>query len=95
VDCLAFILGLSAPLSALLVLMLRRAATLQPGLTAAVAGLASAAAAAMLLTVVHPFDASAVDLAVHVGAVLAVVAANRALVGRLLGDAAHPWQGTA
>jgi hypothetical protein len=86
-DCLAFILGLSVPLSALLVLMLRRAATLQPGLTAATAGLASAAAAATLLTVVHPFDASAVDLAVHVGAVLAVVAANRALGGRLLADA--------
>ncbi len=90
VDCLAFILGLSLPLSALLVLMLRRAATLQPGLAAAMAGLASAAAAATLLTVVHPFDASAVDLAVHVGAVLAVVAANQALGGRLLGDTARP-----
>ena len=94
-DCLAFILGLSAPLSALLVLMLRRAATLQPSLTAAVAGLASAAAAATLLTVVHPYDASAVDLAVHAVAVLAVVAANRAWGGRLLGDAARPRQGTA
>jgi hypothetical protein len=94
-DCLAFILGLSAPLSALLVLMLRRAATLQPGLTAAMAGLASAAAAAALLTIVHPFDASAVDLAVHVGAVLAVVAANRAWGGRLLGDGGRPRQGTA
>jgi hypothetical protein len=92
---LAFILGLSAPLSALLVLMLRRAATLQPGLTAAMAGLASAAAAATLLTVVHPFDASAVDLAVHVGAVLAVVAANRAWGGRLLEASAHPRQGAA
>jgi hypothetical protein len=93
-DCLAFILGLSAPLSALLVLMLRRAATLQPGLTAAMAGLASAAAAAMLLTVVHPFDASAVDLAVHAGAVLAVVAANRAWGGRLLEAPAGPRQRT-
>ena len=94
-DCLAFILGLSVPLSALLVLMLRRAATLQPGLTAAMAGLASAAAAAALLTLVHPFDASAVDLAVHVGAVLAVVATNRTWGGRLLGDVARPRQGTA
>ena len=94
-DCLAFILSLSAPLSALLVLMLRRAATLQPSLTAAVAGLASAAAAATLLTFVHPFDASAVDLAVHVGAVLAVVAANRAWGGRLLEASAHPRQGAA
>ena len=59
------------------------------------AGLAAAAAAATLLALVHPFDASAVDLAVHVGAVLAVVAVNRALGGRLLGDDGHPRQGTA
>jgi hypothetical protein len=94
-DCLGFILGLSVPLSALLVLMLRRAATLQPGPTAAMAGLAAAAAAATLLTVVHPYDASAVDLAVHAVAVLAVVAANRALGGRLLEASAHPRQGAA
>ena len=94
-DCLAFIVGLSLPLSALLVLMLRRAATLQPGLAAAMAGLAAAAAAAALLALVHPFDASAVDLAVHVGAVLAVVTANRVMGGRLLGDAARPRRGAA
>ena len=86
-DCLAFILGLSMPLSALLVLMLRRAATLEPGLTAAMAGLASAAAAATLLALVHPFDASVTDLVVHAVTVLAVVAANRAWGGRLLGAA--------
>lgn len=84
-DCLAFILGLSVPLSVVLVLMLRRAATLQPGLTAAMAGLASAAAAAALLVLVHPFDASVTDLVVHIGAVLTVVTANRAWAGRLLG----------
>ena len=84
-DCLAFILGLSIPLSALLVVMLRRAATLQPDLTAAMAGLAAAAAAATLLAFVHPFDASVTDLVVHVVAVLAVVAVNRAWGGRLLG----------
>lgn len=86
-DCLAFILGLSVPLSVLLVLMLRRAATLQPDLTAAMAGLAAAAAAATLLVLVHPFDASLADLAVHTSAVLAVVVANRAWGGRLLGTA--------
>ena len=83
-DCLAFILSLSLPLSALLVLMLRRAATLQPGLTAAMAGLAAASAAATLLVLVHPFDASVTDLAVHVVAVLAVIAANSVWSGRLL-----------
>jgi hypothetical protein len=83
-DCLMFIVGLSVPLSALLVLMLRRACTLQPGLTAAVAGLAVAAAAATLLNFFHPFDAAATDLAVHAGAVALVIGANRAFSGRLL-----------
>ena len=40
-DCLIFIVGLSVPLSALLIIMLRRACPLQPGLTAAIAGLAA------------------------------------------------------
>lgn len=83
-DCLMFIIGLSVPLSALLILMLRRACSLQPGLTAAIAGLAVAAAAATLLNFFHPFDAAATDLAVHTGAVALVIAANRALSGRLL-----------
>jgi hypothetical protein len=82
--CLIFIVGLSIPLSALLILMLRRACPLQPGLTAAVAGLAVASASATLLNFFHPYDAAATDLAVHVLAVGIVVAANRALGGRLL-----------
>ena len=65
--------------------MLRRACPLQPGLTAAVAGLAAAAAAATLLNFFHPFDAAATDLAVHVFAVALVIVANRAFSGRLLG----------
>jgi hypothetical protein len=83
-DCLMFIVGLSVPLSALLIMMLRRACSLQPGLTAAIAGLAVAAAAATLLNFFHPFDAAATDLAVHAGAVALVIGANRALSGRLL-----------
>ena len=83
-DCLMFIVGLSVPLSALLIVMLRRACPLQPGLTAAIAGLAAAAAAATLLNFFHPFDAAATDLAVHAGAVALVIAANRAFSGRLL-----------
>jgi hypothetical protein len=83
-DCLMFIVGLSVPLSALLILMLRRACSLQPGLTAAVAGLAVAAAAATLLNFFHPFDAAATDLAVHAAAVALVIAVNRAFSGRLL-----------
>ena len=83
-DCLIFIVALSAPLSALLILMLRRACPLNPRLTALTAGLASAAAAATLLNFFHPFDAAATDLAVHVFAVALVIVANQAFSGRLL-----------
>jgi hypothetical protein len=83
-DCLIFIVALSVPLSALLLLMLRRGFTLYPGLTAAVAGLAVAAAAATLLNFFHPYDAAATDLAVHAAAVVIVIAINRTLGGRFL-----------
>jgi hypothetical protein len=86
-DCLVFILGVSMPLSALLVMMLRRAYPLRPNLTAATGGLAAAAAAATLLNFFHPYDAAATDLAVHAAAVAVVVLANRALSGRALRDA--------
>jgi len=83
-DCLVFIIGVSAPLAAVLVVMLRRAYSLAPLMTAAMAGLAAAAAAATLLNFFHPFDAAATDLAVHAVAVLIVVAAVQALGGRAL-----------
>lgn len=83
-DCLLFIVGLSVPLSTALFVMLRRAYSLAPPLTAAMAGLAAAAAAATLLNFFHPFDAAATDLAVHAVAVVMVVAAARALGGRVL-----------
>ena len=88
--CLVFILGISVPLSVLLVAMLRRAYPLRPGLTATMGGLASAAAAATLLNFFHPYDAAATDLAVHALAVAIVVLVNRALSGRALRDAAAP-----
>jgi hypothetical protein len=78
-DCLMFILALSVPLSALLFAMLRQGYPLQPGLTAAVAGLAAASAAATLLNFFHPFDAAATDLAVHAFAVALVVVVARSL----------------
>ncbi|HML07451.1 MAG TPA: NrsF family protein [Xanthobacteraceae bacterium] len=83
-DCLLFIIGLSVPLSVTLIVMLRRAHSLAPPLTAAIAGLASAAAAAILLNFLHPFDAAAVDLAVHAVAVAIVVAAAWAFGTRAL-----------
>lgn len=83
-DCLLFIVALSVPLSALLVVMLRRACPLQPGLVTLIAGLAAAAAAATLLNFFHPFDAAAIDLTVHAVAVTLVILANRAFGGLLL-----------
>jgi hypothetical protein len=83
-DCLLFIIGLSVPLSAALIVMLRRGYSLTPHLTAAMAGLAAAAAAATLLNFFHPFDAAASDLAVHAVAVALVIVAARTLGGRVL-----------
>ncbi len=74
--CLTFIIGVSVPLSVMLLVMLRRGYTMHPMLTGAMAGLAAAAAAATLLTFFHPFDASASDLAVHAIVVAFVVGVN-------------------
>jgi hypothetical protein len=87
-DCLIFIIGLSVPLSAALIVMLRRACSLTPALTATMAGLASAAAAATLLNFFHPYDAAATDLLVHLVAVGIVVAAVRAFGPSALKDSA-------
>ena len=83
-DCLFFIVGLSVPLSGLLIVMLRRACPLQPGLTALIGGLAAAAAAATLLNFFHPFDAAATDLTVHALVVGLVIVANWGFSGRLM-----------
>jgi len=89
-DCLIFIVALSVPLSALLIVMLRRAFPLYLGLTAAVGGLAVAAAAATLLNFFHPYDAAATDLAVHVVAVAIVIAVNSALAARVFRTTSRP-----
>jgi hypothetical protein len=76
--CVKFITLVSGPLSTLLFWMLRRACPLWPGRVAAMAGFAASAAAASLLTLFHPHDASAVDLLLHAIAVLVVVGVSRA-----------------
>ncbi|MER2604966.1 MAG: NrsF family protein [Siculibacillus sp.] len=76
IDCFAFIVGFSVPLSGLMFVLRRRAYSLRPTLNAAIAGLAASAAAASLLTLVHPFDATVLDLGVHFVAVGIVVASN-------------------
>lgn len=82
--CLGFIVGLSLPLSALLVWLLRRACPLWPLRSAILVGLASAAAAATLLGIFHPFDVAATDLATHALAVGVVIGVNALCGGRLL-----------
>ena len=82
-DCLAFIIGLSIPLAAVLIVMLRRGYSLHPNLTAIVAGLACAAAAATLLNFFHPFDATATDLGVHAFAVASIIVATRFFGARI------------
>lgn len=83
-NCFVFIVGMSIPLSIVMLVMLRRAFSLRPGLTAVIAGLAVASAAATLLNFVHPFNVTVSDLAVHVLAITIVVSANRLLGGGLL-----------
>jgi hypothetical protein len=85
-NCLIFILGISVPLSIILIAMLRRAYSLRPTLAAAIGGLACAAAAATLLNFIHPYDAAATDLAVHAFAVGVIVVANRLIGGRILAN---------
>lgn len=83
-DCLLFILVTSVAIGAPLVWRLSRAHPLDPLPVAALAGLGSAAAGAFLLQFFHPFAVTALDFAVHVFAVLLVIAifarANRKIL---------------
>lgn len=83
-DCLFFILGLSLPMSVVMIFATRRAFTLYPARTSAVAGLTIAATAASMLNLFHPFDATSTDVLVHALAIAIVIGANRFLGGRLL-----------
>ena len=76
--CLWFLVFVSVPMSALLLVMLMRACPLRPGLTTLLGGLASAAAAAALLSLIHPFDANAEDLLIHLAGIVIIVGITRA-----------------
>ncbi len=82
--CLEFLLVVCLPLAVLLGWLLVRSCPLRPGLTACLAGLASAAAGAALLALIHPFDATAEDLAMHFLAIVCVIAGTRLWGGRAL-----------
>lgn len=72
-DCLFFIVGVSAVLAPPLLWRLSRAAPIDPVPVALLGGLGLAASAAFLLQFFHPFAVTIIDLAVHVVAVLVVV----------------------
>ena len=85
-ECLISIVAISVPLALAMIVMLRRAFPLHPVLTASLAGLACAAASATVLSLFHPGDAAAADLAFHALAVMVVTAvltvSGRWLLGR-------------
>jgi hypothetical protein len=81
-DCFVFIVTMSIPVAGILYLALRRALPLEPLRVMATGGLGVAALAAATLQFYHPFDVTIVDLAVHVVAVLIVVAAMTAASAR-------------
>jgi hypothetical protein len=72
--CFRFILATSVPLGIFLWVVLRRACPLAPVRVSAIAGLGVAALSAFLLQFFHPFDVTFMDLAVHLVAVMIVVA---------------------
>jgi hypothetical protein len=72
--CFAFIIGVSVPLAVLLYAVLRRARPLDPLPVALTAALGVASLAAFVLQFFHHFDVTAIDLALHMAAVLVVVA---------------------
>jgi hypothetical protein len=80
--CFVFLLAVGLPLSALLLLSLRRASPLQPRLVACVGALGAAALAAFILQFFHPFDVTIMDLGTHIAA-LAILVVVFSLSGRL------------
>ena len=73
VHCFVFIVALSTPLLVFLYLILRRAHPLEPRLVSLLAALGVAALAAFTLQFFHPFDITAIDLSVHIAAVIAII----------------------
>jgi hypothetical protein len=86
--CLGFILGLSAPMGAGLLLALRHAGPIRPVPTMATGILSIAMLASFGLSLVHYLDAAIMVLVWHAGAVLIAVAIGGGLGGRLLARSA-------
>ena len=77
-DCFLWIVGFGVPLAIALFVALRRSHPLSPGPVAAMAGLGVASLAAFLLQFFHPFDATFIDLGLHLAAVATVILLARA-----------------
>jgi hypothetical protein len=85
--CLMFILAASLLIGGPLLWRLSRARPIDPLPVAMLGGLGSAALSALLLQFFHPFALTVLDLTVHFGAVLAIVAITAALHRRTLAPA--------
>jgi hypothetical protein len=72
--CFVFIAGLGIPLAAIVFVLLRRGAALQPIRIAALGGLAAASLATVVLHGPHFLEGNLTDSAMHTAAVLLVVA---------------------
>ena len=83
-QCFRFIVGISLPISLLAFIMLRRARPQRALRVSLLGGLASAAAAAVLLAIVHPHDSTALDLVAHAAALLVIVGVGSAAASRLI-----------
>lgn len=83
-NCLTFILGASLLLGAPLLWRLSRASPIDPLPVAALGGLGAAALSALLLQFFHPFAITFLDLAVHLAAIVIVVAVASILNRRAL-----------
>lgn len=75
VHCFRFILGVSIPLGACLLVMLRCARPLTPVCVAAIGGLGVAAMAVLAMQFFHSFDMKSMDPGVHFIAVGTVISA--------------------
>jgi hypothetical protein len=84
--CFSWIVVVSLPLAVGLLIPLRRARPLSPGLVAAMAGLGVASLAAFLLQFFHPFDVTFMDLGLHLAGVATVVFIAEAAARRTLTD---------
>jgi hypothetical protein len=78
-DCFLWIVGFGVPLAIALFVTLRRSHPLSPGPVAAMAGLGVASLAAFLLQFFHPFDATFIDLGLHLTAIVTVILLMRAV----------------